>query len=109
MAFLDVDLVDSLKPCLTGIWPLLREGCRIYVHECEIFLWSLFSSIQLGGGKTSVRMHPGFVGSGVGLPLAMATAWGSELGYAQKSIGIVPEVTRNLGTAVGHPDHGTEP
>ena len=35
MAFLDVDLIDSLKPCLKGLWPNLRTGCRIYTHEAR--------------------------------------------------------------------------
>lgn len=85
MAFLDVDLIDSLKPCLAGIWPILRDGCRIYVHEARnlplvsVFFDSIWWQQNLG------EEAPGFVGSGVGLPLAMATTWGSELGYAQKT------------------------
>jgi hypothetical protein len=85
MAFLDVDLIDSLKPCLRGIWPILRDGCRIYVHEARnlplvaVFFDSAWWRENLGEDA------PGFVGSGVGLPLAMATTWGSELGYSQKT------------------------
>ena len=32
-AFLDVDLIDSLKPCLIGLWPNLQPNCRVYTHE----------------------------------------------------------------------------
>jgi hypothetical protein len=84
MAFLDVDLIDSLKPCLAGIWPILREGCRVYVHEARnLPLVSVFFDSAWWRENLDLEA-PGFVGSGVGLPLAMATTWGSELGYAQK-------------------------
>lgn len=33
VAFLDVDLIDSLKPCLEGLWPSLRPGGRTYTQE----------------------------------------------------------------------------
>ena len=84
LAFLDVDLIDSLKPCLLGIWPRLPDGCRIYVHEARNFaLVSLF--FNPGWWRENLDEEaPGFVGSGVGLPLGMAINWGSELGYAQK-------------------------
>jgi O-methyltransferase len=84
MAFLDVDLVDSLKPCLKGIWPILRDGCRIYVHEARnLALISVFFD-STWWRENLDEEAPGFVGSGVGLPLGMAATWGSELGYAQK-------------------------
>ena len=35
MAFLDVDLIDSLKACIKGLWPNLHAGCRIYTHEAR--------------------------------------------------------------------------
>ena len=101
MAFLDVDLIDSLKPCLAGIWPILRDGCRIYVHEARnlplvsVFFDSPWWRENLG------EEAPGFVGSGVGLPLAMATTWGSELGYAQKNAG-----SRVLDRPIVHPAAG---
>jgi O-methyltransferase len=84
-AFLDVDLIDSLKPCLQGIWPILRDGCRLYVHEARnlALISTFFDSrwwLQNVGDDA-----PGFVGSGVGLPLGISVQWGSELGYAQKS------------------------
>jgi O-methyltransferase len=102
MAFLDVDLIDSLKPCLAGIWPILRDGCRIYVHEARslplvsVFFDSAWWHENLGEDA------PGFVGSGVGLPLAMATTWGSELGYAQKSANSPMEQRAILGPTTGH-------
>lgn len=81
--FLDVDLIDSLKPCLTAIWPNLRESGKLYVHEARsLLLVSIFFDApwwqeNLDGDA------PGFVGAGTGLPL---TSRGSELGYAQKGM-----------------------
>jgi O-methyltransferase len=84
VGFLDVDLIDSLKPCLTAIWPNLQDERRLYVHEARsLSLVSIFFDApwwqdNLGEGA------PGFVGAGSGLPLA--TPDGSELGYAQKGV-----------------------
>jgi O-methyltransferase len=89
MAFLDVDLIDSLKPCLIGLWPHMSDGCRIYVHEAaSLSLVSLFFATAwwreyLGEGP------PGFVGTGTGLPLTAIE--GSKLGYAQKGARIAVE------------------
>jgi O-methyltransferase len=33
LVFTDVDLVDSLEPCVQHLWPLLAAGCRFYTHE----------------------------------------------------------------------------
>jgi len=35
LAFLDVDLVDSLKPCLRELWPKMSAGRRMYVDEAQ--------------------------------------------------------------------------
>jgi O-methyltransferase len=83
MAFLDVDLIDSLRPCLTALWPgLVRDG-RIYVHEADdlplvaTFFDRAWWGEQIGGDA------PGFVGAGTGLPLAALR--GSNLGYTEKA------------------------
>lgn len=84
MAFLDVDLIDSLKPCLTGLWPNLQAGCRIYTHEARnLALISVYFD-QAWWRQNLNEDAPGFVGSGVGLPLGIHSNWGSELGYASK-------------------------
>ncbi len=86
-AFLDVDLIDSLKPCLIGLWPHMPEGSRLYVHEvASLSLVSLFFDSewwleQLG------EPAPGLVGTGTGLPLTALQ--GSKIGYAQKGSKIV--------------------
>lgn len=86
MAFLDVDLIDSLKPCLIGLWPKIASGCRVYVHEASsLSLIALF--FDHGWWQENLdQPAPGFVGSGSGLPLALS---GSELGYAQKGTQLV--------------------
>jgi O-methyltransferase len=91
MAFLDVDLIDSLKPCLTGLWPNLQPGCRIYTHEARNLAFISVYFDQAWWRQNLDEDAPGFVGSGVGLPLGLHSNWGSELGYAQKPEG-VPEI-----------------
>jgi O-methyltransferase len=84
MAFLDVDLIDSIKPCIVAIWPNLPEGCRIYVHEARsLSLVSIFFDLDWWR-KNLDEDCPGFIGAGTGLPLSSPR--GSELGYAQKGI-----------------------
>lgn len=87
MAFLDVDLVASLKSCLTAIWPNLQEGCRVFVHEARSLS---FVALFFDTSWWQEHLHeepPGFVGAGTGLPLDLS---GSELGYAQKGVRTFP-------------------
>ncbi|MBN2348943.1 MAG: class I SAM-dependent methyltransferase [Bacteroidales bacterium] len=82
MAFLDVDLVQSLKPCILGIWPNLQQGCKVFVHEAQsLTLAALFFDTEWWK-KNLHTQPPGFVGAGTGLPLKSMT--GSELGFALK-------------------------
>ena len=91
MAFLDVDLIDSLKPCLKGLWPNLQAGCRIYTHEARNLTFISVYFDREWWRQALNEDAPGFVGSGVGLPLGIHNNWGSELGYAQKP-GEKPEI-----------------
>jgi O-methyltransferase len=86
MAFLDVDLIDSLKPCLKAIWPMLADGGRLYVHEAEDLTLVATFFDRSWWGETIGGDAPGFVGAGSGLPLA--APGGSEIGYAQKGAGL---------------------
>jgi Macrocin-O-methyltransferase (TylF) len=87
MAFLDVDLIDSLTPCLVGLWPNVVEGCRVYVHEAEsLSLVSVFFDRDWWRRQIGCD-PPGFVGAGTGLPLTAMK--GSALGYAQKGSKLV--------------------
>jgi len=95
MAFLDVDLIDSLKPCLEGLWPNLQPGCRMYTHEARNLALVALYFDQAWWREALGQDAPGFVGSGVGLPLGMDTNSGSELGYALKPVvdesGLAPD------------------
>lgn len=87
LGFLDVDLVDSLKPCLCALWPSLQQGCRIYVHEARtLFLVAPFFDSAWWANEIGEEA-PGFIGAGTGLPLEVFG--GSELGYAQKGSSII--------------------
>ena len=82
LGFLDVDLIDSLKPCLLSIWPRLQDECRLYVHEARsLFLCALFFDAAWWR-DTQLGEAPGFVGAGTGM--ALVALEGSELGYAQR-------------------------
>jgi O-methyltransferase len=84
MAFLDVDLIESLRSCLKGLWPNLEPGCRMYTHEAlNLPLISVFFD-NAWWHEVLHESAPGFVGSGVGLPLGIGRTVGSELGYTQK-------------------------
>ena len=90
MAFLDVDLIDSLRPCLAAIWPRLAADGRVYMHEAED-LTLVATFFDRGWWRERIGEDaPGFVGAGSGLPLAALV--GSELGYAQKADGVVRAV-----------------
>lgn len=82
MAFLDVDLIASLTPCLKGLWPQLQPGCRLYLHEARnLPLAAVFFDAPWWRDALDADA-PGLVGAGSGL--ALKAVWGSELGYARK-------------------------
>lgn len=89
MAFLDVDLVASLDPCILGIWPNLQPGTRIYVHEARSLQLSAAFFARDWWREQLDEEPPGLVGAGTGLPLRAVT--GSELGYAEKGLRAVAE------------------
>ena len=86
LAFLDVDLVESLKPCLKRLWPLLAEGGLVFSHEAShheiagVFFDAAWWRAELG------QPAPGLVGAGSGLGLVPAPgAFRSDLGYTVKN------------------------
>jgi O-methyltransferase len=98
MSFLDVDLIDSLKPCLVGLWPNVVDGCRVYVHEAEsLSLVSIFFDRSWWQQQLGCE-PPGFVGAGTGLPLTAMN--GSALGYAQKGSTLAAAVSSPRTAAV---------
>ena len=85
-AFLDVDLVDSLEPCLKTLWPLLQDKCFLFTHEApHLEISSLFFDREWW--RTNLGSSaPGLVGAGTGLGLIpRAGAFQSDLGYAVKN------------------------
>lgn len=81
LVFEDVDLPSSVRTVLRWVWPRLHDGCTFFSHEArdkevvELFFDNVWWKNTLG------CRSPGFIGSGVGLPL---NAWGSCLGYTVK-------------------------
>ena len=81
LAFLDVDLVSSMKDCIRHIWPLLSDGSFVFTDDSldmeVVRVWFDDNWWREAVGACS----PGYVGSGCGLPLAPDA---SSLGYARK-------------------------
>jgi O-methyltransferase len=86
LAFLDVDLTDSLETCLTYLWPLLQDGCCLFTHEAHhMEIAGFFFQEEWWRSK----MHcaaPGLIGAGTGLGLIPSPGgFRSCLGYAVKN------------------------
>jgi hypothetical protein len=86
LIFLDVDLLDSLKTCLTYLWPLLQDGCCLFTHEAKGLQ---ISSLFFDRDWWSTNLHcepPGLIGAGSGLGLALGDlGFGSNVGYTVKN------------------------
>lgn len=81
-AFLDVNLVDSMKDCLRYIWPLMAESGVIYSNDA---VHMDIVRLCFDNDWWQDALHepaPGLIGSGCGLPLGPK---GSSLGYIRKS------------------------
>lgn len=82
MGFLDVDLHDSLRSCLTHLWPKFSDGGYLYTHEAQQL--DYVARFFDGPWWKSVlgQSAPGLVGAGCGLPFGLGG--GSGLGYTIK-------------------------
>jgi O-methyltransferase len=80
LAFCDVDLVDSLRDCLTYLWPQMENGAIFFTHEArDEAIISLFRDPELWDNA------PGLIGGGTGLPLHKTPeGLRSNLGYTVK-------------------------
>jgi len=80
-AFLDVDIVSSLRDCLRYIWPLLVDGGTIYTDDsCDTAMVKVWYDRDFWQGILR-QEPPGYVGGGCGLPVY---ARYSSLGYCRK-------------------------
>jgi len=80
-AFLDVDLVTSMRDCIKFIWPLLIDGGMIYTDDsCDMEVVRVWFDDEWWRREIGCRA-PGYVGSGCGLPIDTDF---SSLGYARK-------------------------
>ncbi|TML06435.1 MAG: hypothetical protein E6G41_07390 [Actinobacteria bacterium] len=86
LAFLDVDLRDALEDCLCALWPMLADGCAVFVHEAphheiaSLFYDDAWWRANLG------QVAPGLAGGGSGIGLQwMEGFWRSSLGFAIKN------------------------
>lgn len=86
VAFIDVDLTDSLKTCLTHLWPLLQDGGYLFTHEAHhMEIAHLFFDDPWWTSALQCNA-PGLVGAGTGLGLIPASGgFISALGYTVRT------------------------
>ncbi len=90
LAFLDVDLVDSLETCLKFLWPLLQDGCYLFTHEAHHMEIPAFFFAENWWRSNLRSSAPGLVGAGCGIGLQPASGgFRSALGYTVKNPKIV--------------------
>jgi O-methyltransferase len=86
MAFLDVDLVDSLETCLQYLWPQLQDGCYLFTHEAHHMEIPAFFFAENWWWSKLRSSAPGLVGAGCGIGLQPASGgFRSALGYTVKN------------------------
>jgi hypothetical protein len=97
MAFVDVDLRDSLEVCVRAIWPRLVPNGSLFVHEAaHREIAGLFFDAAWWQDTFGCEA-PGLVGAGSGLGLFPAKGqWTSSLGYAVKEPRPGPSVRQGL-------------
>jgi len=85
LAFVDVDLVQSLSDCLKYLWPQMQPGCHFFIHEARdpnmyrVFFDQSWWRDNIGAAA------PGLIGAGTGVGLfPIGTGFGSCLAFATK-------------------------
>jgi hypothetical protein len=80
-AFLDVDLLSSMKDCIRYIWPNLLDCACVYTDDsCDMELVKIWFDREFWDEIGFPA--PGYIGSGAGLP-CMSVDY-SGIGYARK-------------------------
>jgi len=69
LAFLDVDLRDSLNTCVKNIWPNLTDNGFIFIDECQNLDYCALFFSEKWWDKNFHRNPPGLIGAGIGLSL----------------------------------------
>ena len=69
LAFLDVDLEDSLHTCVRCIWPRLVNSGYLFTDECVGTDYVALFYSETWWRKYFNRTPPGLIGAGTGLPL----------------------------------------
>jgi len=69
LAWIDVDLDDSLNTCIKYIWPNLVEKGYIFIDECLLLDYVALFYSEKWWEKNFNRKPPGLIGAGTGLPL----------------------------------------
>jgi O-methyltransferase len=86
MAFLDVDLVDSLETCVKYLWPRVQDGCHVFTHEAQHMEIPAFFFDQSWWRSNLQCSAPGLVGAGSGIGLQPSSGgFRSDLGYTVKN------------------------
>jgi len=85
-SFMDVDLLASLEPCVRRIWPLMRDGSYLFVHEAHHKeIAELFFNREWWKSNLNSE-YPGIVGGGSGLGLVPYNGgFKSSIGYTIKN------------------------
>jgi O-methyltransferase len=85
LAFLDVDLTNSLRACLRHLWPLLLDGSYLFTHEAPHQEISAAFFDQEWWHANIDSDAPGLVGAGSGIGLFPSKGgFRSDLGFTVK-------------------------
>lgn len=94
VAFLDVDLVESLKTCVKHLWPLMPDGGILFTHEAHHLEYGKFFYGDAWWEENLGQKAPGLIGAGSGLGLGFRR---NKDGYHASALGLVrknPTITR---------------
>jgi hypothetical protein len=95
LAFLDVDLRESLETCVRALWPRLRDGGTLFIHEAPHHEIASFFFDERWWRENLACAPPGLVGAGCGIGLLPLDGfWRSALGFTRKNLPVDEFYTR---------------